>query len=211
MRSADQLANFTRDALTAGKSRAEIADALTSAGWAKNEVTEALNAWADSDFTPPVPRPRPYVSAREAFFYGLMFAALGWTAWHLVALAFNLIDMWLPDAGDRVRVGDRRNMRFSIASLIVFAPLFFYLANRAASDTRKDPSKRRSGMRKGLGYLTLFLAALTLAGDLVFVLYSLLNGDLTAQIIAKAAVLAVIAGAIFAYFRNETMVDDDAT
>ena len=37
----------------------------------------------------PVPRPRPYLSPREAFLYLLMFATLYLSAWHLGSLVFD--------------------------------------------------------------------------------------------------------------------------
>ena len=85
MRNADHLAAFVRDALIAGRPRPEIEAALRTAGWTPAEISEAMQAWAEGTFLPPVPRPRPYVSAREAFVYGLMFVALAMTAWHLTA------------------------------------------------------------------------------------------------------------------------------
>lgn len=210
MKKQDRLSHFVRQGLEHGKSRAEIAQALEESGWAPNEIASALDAWADSNFDIPVPRPTPYVSAREFFFYGLMFAALAVTAWHLVSLSFNLIDTWLPEIGE----GDWRSsyrlreMRFSIASLVVFGPLLIVLASRSARVSRDDPGLRRSAVRKWLGYLTLFVAALALLGDVIWVIYSLLNGDLTGRVALKALVIAVVAGAIFLFFRQETLRDD---
>ncbi|MBD3679082.1 MAG: hypothetical protein HUJ27_11885 [Rhodobacteraceae bacterium] len=211
MRPSDQLAQFVAEALGAGRSRQEIADALKGAGWAPNDVSEALNAWAEVDFTPPGPRPRPYVSAREAFFYGLMFAALAMTAWHLVSLSFNLIDRWVPDIERSYAYNySLRQMRWSIASLIVFAPLFMVLNARVVRETRNDPSKRRSGVRKWFGYITLFLATIALLVDLIWVIYLLLDGELNLRVSLKAMTVATVAGVVFLYFRRETMSHEDA-
>ena len=204
MRPSDQLAEFTRDALAAGKNRDDIRTALTQSGWAPNEGSEALDAWADIDFPTPGPRPRPYVSAREAFFYGIMFVALAMTAWHLVALFHNLIDHWITDLRDE-NTGRYAlsSTRWSIAALIVFTPTFLLLNRRTVQATKADPGKRRSGVRKWFGYVTLFLASISLLGDLMAVIYALLSGDLTLRFILKALVVAGVAGAIFAYFRQE--------
>lgn len=204
MRPADQLAQFVADALKAGRSRGEIADALQQAGWAENEVADALNAWADTGFNPPVPRPRPYVSAREAFLYGMMFLALAMTAWNITTLGFELIELWLPDATDRYNRYNIGTVRWSISVLVVFFPLFVVMNARAQRAARADPGKRRSAVRKWFGYITLFLAALALLGDLIAVIYALLSGDLTARFLAKAALVALTAGLIFGYFQGET-------
>ncbi len=211
MRSADLLAEFVRDALTQGRSRADIATALQDAGWTRSEITDALGAWSDTAFTPPVPRPRPYLSARDAFFYGLMFVALGMTAFHLVQLCFHLIEMWLPTPlqSDWNRY-DRDSMRWSVAALIVFAPLFGLLDRRANRQIAANPGQRRSGVRKWFSYATLFVTALTLLGALFYTVYAFLDGDLTTRLIAKIATLTGIAGAIFLYYRPVVREDDNA-
>jgi len=210
MRPSDQLAQFVRDALIQGRSRADIEAALARAGWTANETASAVGAWADDGFSPPVPRPRPFVSAKEAFFYGLMFISLAMTTWHLAWLSFSLIDWWVPQDG---QLGDRLfllpGMRWSIATLVVFLPLFVLVNGRTQSQTRSDPGKRRSLVRKWFGYITLFIAAIALLGDLIAVIYALLNGDLTLRFAAKTVVVALIAGAVFAYFRSE--MDDSET
>ena len=47
-----------------------------AAGWREEEVEKGLAAFAEVPFAIPVPRPRPYLSARETFFYLLQFTAL---------------------------------------------------------------------------------------------------------------------------------------
>lgn len=207
MKSSDQLASFVYDALNAGRSRDDISAALEQAGWSPPEIRDALGNWAEGEFSPPVPRPRPFVSAREAFLYGLMFVALAMTAWHLSTLLMYLIDQWIPDLHEKYSYYSKRDMRFSIASLIVFFPLFAMLNVRANRSIKANAGRRRSGVRKWFGYITLFLAAIALLGDLIYVIYALLNGDLTARFIAKAAVVAGVAGLIFFYFRVDMTED----
>jgi hypothetical protein len=75
---------------------------------------------------------------------------------------------------------------------------------------RANPGARRSPVRKWLGYLTLFLAAIALLGDLIWVIYVYLQGDLGLRVLLKALVVLVVASAIFFYFRRETNGDFDA-
>ena len=74
---------------------------------------------------------------------------------------------------------------------------------------KADPGKARSAVRRWLGHLALFVTALTLLGDALYVVYSFLNGDLTLQAIARAAVTGAVAGAIFLFFRTELRGADD--
>jgi hypothetical protein len=200
---ADRLESFVRDALSAGRTRDEIAGALSAAGWSAAEIDAALASWAQGPFSPPVPRPRAYVSAAEAFLYGLIFVALAMTAWHLTALLFQLVDRWVPDPGETVRALDNDGMRLSIAFLVVFFPVFLLLNWRAERASRADPGKRRSAVRKWFSYVTLFLAALGLLGDLIAVIYAFLSGELTLRFALKAASVAAVAGAVLLYFRAE--------
>lgn len=204
MRPADQLARYVHDALVAGQSRAAIDDALTRAGWTKGEIAAALGAWDDAPSGPPVPRPRPFVSAREAFLHGLMFVALATIAWHLVSLSFALVDRFLPDIDSLGHASvPVQSMRFSIATLIVFVPLFGWLDRYTRRVALSDAGARRSLVRKWFSHATLFLASLALLGDLIAAIYALLNGDMTARFAAKGLVVAVVALVILAYFRAE--------
>ncbi|MEM6327303.1 MAG: hypothetical protein AAF791_09315, partial [Bacteroidota bacterium] len=72
----DELASFVREALRLGHSRDDIAETLQRAGWTHEQIASALGAFADVDFPIPVPRPTPYVSAKEAFWYLVLFTSL---------------------------------------------------------------------------------------------------------------------------------------
>ena len=93
-----ELAQFVRDALSAGKSRVEIAAVLGQAGWSGQEVSDALAGWADVPFAPPVPRPQPIVTARDIFIYALMFGAFLLGAGYLVGLLHALFDHFIESA-----------------------------------------------------------------------------------------------------------------
>ena len=175
MRAADQLAQFVEKALRQGNTRQKIQDAMDAAGWSKSEINEAMNTWAETDFDPPVPRPRPYVSAKESFLYALTFVSLAMSAWHLIWLGFELIDLAVPDMGEDYFGYDE--IRWSISTLVVFLPVFLFMNFRVLSDANKDPARRRSTVRKWFGYITLFIAAVVMIGDLIFIIYTLLSGD----------------------------------
>jgi len=210
MKNSDQIADFVHEALNAGRSRTEIQQALHQAGWTNTEINAGLKAWDDTAFLPPVPRPRPFVSAREAFLYGLIFIALGMTAWHLVMLGIHLIDYAWPDPdGPGGRFYQLSSIRWSMATLIVFFPLFAWLNRRAERATMADKGARRSVVRKWVGYIVLFLAALSLLGTLVFVLFTFLDGEARLQFLAKSAVVAAVSGVIFLYYRAQLAEDDD--
>ena len=188
---------FVRDALSAGRSREDIASALAAAGWARDQIDDALSAYAEADFPVPVPRPRRYGSAREAFLYIVYFALLGVVAGYVGALAFAFIEaVFADDLARSTWRGAPSSLRWGIAALIVGYPIFLYLGARLGAARRANPERRASRVRAWLTYVTLMFAALVLIGDLISVVYHFLSGELGARFLSKAGVVAAISGAI---------------
>ena len=67
-------------------------------------------------------------------------------------------------------------MRWSISSLIVAFPVFLYMSRLVGADIAADPNKRYSKVRRWLTYMTLFLAAGVIVGDVISLVYNLLWG-----------------------------------
>ncbi|WP_119462440.1 DUF5671 domain-containing protein [Rhodospirillaceae bacterium SYSU D60014] len=205
-----ELGDFVKEALARRTPRAEIERVLLEAGWPPEPVRAALAAYADLEFPIPVPRPRPSLSAREAFLYLLLFSALGMSAYRLGALLFGIIDSVIPDpvAADWVVASAADRIRWSIATLLVAFPVYLLVARRIARETKKEPGKRASRVRRWLTYLTLFIAAVTVIGDLVVLIYGFLSGDLTVRVSLKILTVGVIAGTIFLYYLHSAARDE---
>lgn len=197
MSSKQDLRDFVRDALITGKPRPDIETALNTAGWSPSEITEALSAWSETDFVPPVPRPQAVVTARDFFVYGLMFGTLIFGAGYLVELLHHLID-WLLE----VEFGTwaRNSARWAMAVLIVTGPAYGWLIWRERKKLAQDPSLYRSSIRKWMTYLALLVAATVLLGDFVYVIYGFLLGNFTLHFLLDALVVAIVAGGIFLYY-----------
>ena len=196
----DDLRIFIKECLTARIPRPEIRRALAAAGWQEEEIGTALNLFAETDFPIPVPRRRPYLSAREAFVYLLLFLCLYWSAWSFGELLFDCINRWIPDALQQYWSIDVFSVRRAVASLIVAFPVYFWLTLMTAGWVRRDPEKKASKIRKWLTYLTLFVAAGVIIGDLITLIYNLLAGELTLRFILKVLTVLLIAGLIFGYY-----------
>ncbi len=200
------LVEFVKSALALGESRARIAEVLKKAGWPADQVEDALGAFADVDFPAPVPKPKAYGSAREAFLLIVYFSLLGMVATQVGGLAFAWIDRYFADELTASSYGYQwatSGMRWSIASLLVGYPIFLFLGWRLAAKKRRDPDRRRSRVRAWLTYVTLIFAAGALIGDLVAVVYQFLEGGLTTRFAAKAGVVGVISAAILWNFSRE--------
>jgi hypothetical protein len=198
-----ELVEFTRQALAQNLPRRDIADVLTKAGWQSQDVTAALSAFADVPFAVPVPKPKPYLSAREVFVYLIMFSALYATLYNVGQLAFEFINQLFPDPASTNRYYFFDGVRWNISTLVVTFPVFLFMFRRVALSMRADPLRRESKPRKWLTYLTLYVAAFTLAGDLISLVYNTLGGELTIRLILKMTVIAVLAGGNFLYFFSD--------
>lgn len=203
------LSEFVASALAAGASRAEVGDALQQAGWAGDQIDDALATYADVAFVVPVPRPRVQLSARESFVYLVTFVALYVSAYQLGSLLFQFVNLVFPDELERSEYL-YNSIRWATAALLVSFPLFFYLSYRTANEVAADPTGRTSAVRRWLTHLTLAVAAFVVLGDLISLVYSLLSGELTVRFVLKSLIVAALAGSVFAYYGWSVRADDEA-
>jgi hypothetical protein len=207
----DRLVQFVREALSAGRARDDIRVALTSAGWSKHEIAQALGAFADTGFTPPVPRPRMHLTARDTFVYLLLFASLAFVASSLVTLVHAILDLTVPDSSDgewRVRSAPD-NIRWSIATLAVATPVFVWMTVFTRRQISADAGRHRSPVRKWLTYMALIVPALVLCSIAAIVIYSFLRGETTLRFLLKALTVAIVSTAIFGFYLRDIEDDGD--
>jgi MFS family permease len=205
---------FIREALNRGETRPRISAALIAAGWTQKEVDNALDDYAETDIGLAVPKPRAYVSAREAFLYLVLFILLGVVAWNLGSLLFALIDTAIADELDNeygygLFYSPRDvQIRQAIAGLVVGGPLFTWLALHIRKQRRTNPAMQRSRVRKWLTYIALIIASCTLIGDAISLVYGFLAGELSTRLFLKLLVVAILAGGVFFYFIRDAEQGD---
>ncbi|MCP5432413.1 MAG: hypothetical protein H6923_03980 [Alphaproteobacteria bacterium] len=196
------LTDFVEEALRAGASRAEIERALKEARWPEGQIRDALATFADQAFVVPVPRPRAYISAREAFLYLVLFVLLGTVSGFLGTMLFTLTNWVLPQPGDPSRYAGsvQQSVRFAVSALVVAYPAFFLLTLHLAGERARNPAMQASRLRKWLTYLALVVAVSALISDLIAVLNQFLSGELTVRFAAKAAIVGAIAAATLLHY-----------
>ena len=206
----EELRSFVKDGLVRGVPRAELKDVLSRAGWAASDVHCAFGSFAEIQFPVPVPRPQPYLSARDAFMYLLLFTTLYVSAFNLGNLVFQFINQSFPDPAAASAAAEfmRDAIRWSVSYLVVAFPVFLCISRLISRDLASDPSKRESKVRRWLTYLTLFVAAAVLIGDLTTLVYNLLGGDVTARFLLKVLTVGSIAGTAFWYYLSDLRADE---
>lgn len=147
--------------------------------------------------------PKPRVTPKDFFLWLGAMVALYISAVSIILLFHQYIDIWLPDSMRYYGDPYSGPIRFAIASLVVMFPLFIWFIRILHKEIRVTPEKKELWVRRWLVYLTLFIAGLTMAIDVITVVYSYLQGDITTRFILKALVIIAVVGAIFWYFMEE--------
>lgn len=200
MAGTQELDQFVRDALMKGCSRESIEQALSQAGWAQEQVRAAMAAYADVAFAVPVPRPRAYLSAKEAFLYLVMFTTLYLSAYYFGRLLFELINRYFQDVAAPYGSWNMGRIRWSVAAIIIAFPIFLTVSTIIGRECHRQTIKRQSPVRRWLAYMTLFFAASVLIGDLIALVNNLLGGETTVRFMLKVWVVGAIAGTVFGYY-----------
>ncbi|MCE9585991.1 DUF5671 domain-containing protein [Candidatus Uhrbacteria bacterium] len=193
---------FVKQGLEKGLSREKLAKALHEAGWPEDEVKTALESYADVDFPIAVPKRKPYLSAREAFMYLVMFLTLYISSISFGTDLFQFVNRWLPDAVEYPYIIESTTsiIRSATAALIITFPVFYWMSRVLRQAIARDPEKRSSKVRKWLTYLTLFVAAGVIIGDLITLVTYFLSGEITTRFMLKVVIVLAIAGSIFGYY-----------
>lgn len=196
----EKLASFVDHARQKGLDPAAIFMLLRSSGWKERQIAEAI---AVRELAMPIPERVGVGSARDALLHLLAFTALYASAISLILLFFAYIEFWFPDPAMRtatyVLEAALSRLRAQLATLLVAYPLFLLTWSYLLRDVHLAPEKAKSGVRRWLSFLSLFVGAVTIMTDVICVVYYLVEGDLTVRFLLKVLTLFVITGAIFLY------------
>lgn len=141
---------------------------------------------------------------RDVFLHFLSILALYISAGGFIALLFQYINVFLPDPLDHYSYQNiAGSIRWAMASLIIVFPVYVLVSWLLNKDYFLNPEKRELKIRKWLVYFTLFVTAIAIISDLVALVYKFLGGDLTARFLLKAAVVLLVAGAVFGYYLGD--------
>jgi len=135
---------------------------------------------------------------RDAFLHLLAIVTLYYSVVSLLTLFFQTINAIFPDPLSYFDQGGQ--LRWAIASLIVIFPVFLWASWFLHKDTIFNPEKAEFKIRRWLGYLTVFLAAGLVIGDLVILVLNFLEGDLTLRFVLKVLAVLAVAASVFGYY-----------
>jgi hypothetical protein len=125
-----------------------------------------------------------------------------------LSLVFSTLDKHFPDALNATysygyNTYDYSAMRSSLATLIIFFPLFIALSYAWVKLVQKGLGHAEGIVKKWMLYLMVFLASIVVVIDLVTLVQYFVSGEVTTRFILKVvATLAVAALAGLYYFRE---------
>ena len=196
----ERLTRFIDHARQKGLDPSAIFMLLRTTGWKEKQIAEALAA---RELAMPIPERAGIGSARDAFLHLLAFTALYASAISLILLLFTYIEFWFPDPAMRTSTHQVEaalsSIRAQLATLIVAYPLFLLTWSYLLREVRQTPEQAKSGVRRWLSFLSLFVGAVTIMTDVICVVYFLVEGDLTNRFLLKVLTLFVITGSISLY------------
>lgn len=139
--------------------------------------------------------------AKFVFLYLLSLIALVFVTVASGNVLFQIINKYFVDLADSYATGYSLSaLRFAISSLVVAAPVYFVSMRQINKNLAEGNFDINAALRKWLTYFILLVASVVMIGDLIFVINSFLQGELTVKFALKTAVVLAIAGAVFGYY-----------
>jgi hypothetical protein len=203
------VAEYVAGRVKTGMSKESVKEELLSVGWSEEE---ADIAYRDGLVALGAPLPNEgsrgalvrKSSAADIVINLFSFILLGIVVTALGTLFFSIIERYFPDALDVMNAyGDASNtssIHYAIAALIIGFPLYFAAMRLWFRKFREDEGRTESRLSKWLTYIVLLAASVTIALDLITVVFTLLQGEITVRFFLKAITILSLAGIIFGFY-----------
>jgi len=137
---------------------------------------------------------------RDVFSHLLAIIFLYVSVFAFGSIIFSLINIYLPDVLQGIGSYAREGLRWPLAVLVVVFPAYVWLTWYLAKDVERNPEKRDLKTRKWLLYFTLFATTIAIVIDLISLIFTFLNGELTMRFVLKVLTVFAIAAAVFVYY-----------
>lgn len=206
------LTEYVTGRIRSGVTKSELKEELSALGWTEDEMEIAYRE-AVIALGAPVPETGTRATltrkagAVDVVINFFSFILLGIVATALGTLFFGVINRFFPDALDTTNWYTASqvtsSIHYSIAALLIGFPLYFFAMRLWFRKFREDEGRMESKLSKWLTYLVLLVAAVTVVGDLIAIVFAMLQGEVTVRFFLKALVILVIAGAIFGFYYLE--------
>lgn len=143
---------------------------------------------------------------KEAFLQVLSMTTLYLSVVNVLQIIWQALNKWLPDALE-MQYGyssfSNGVIQFAIASFIVGFPIFLLTTISLKKMYAMSRESASSKLRKYLTYITLFVGSLILIGDVIAIVTTYLQGELTVRFLLKALSILLVVGGAWLYYYIE--------
>jgi len=149
---------------------------------------------------------------KEAFLQVLSMTTLYLSVINVLQIVWQALNKWLPDALE-MEYGyssfSNGVIQFAIASFIVGFPVFLLTTISLKKMYQVYRESAASKLRRYLTYITLFVGSMILIGDVIAIVTTYLQGELTIRFLLKAlSILLVVGGAWWYYYTEIKKVEN---
>lgn len=138
---------------------------------------------------------------RDVFTHLLTIIALYVSVTTFGMIIFQYINIYFPDLLHPESIRFARDfIRWPLSILVIVFPFYIWLSAFTQKDLEKNPEKRELKTRKWTLYFTVFATILVITGDIISLIFTFLNGELTIRFILKIVTILLIALAVFLYY-----------
>ncbi|MCX6788096.1 MAG: DUF5671 domain-containing protein [Candidatus Kaiserbacteria bacterium] len=145
---------------------------------------------------------KPKTTPKDFFLWAGAMVTFYWSVIATVLLMFNYIDYTFPNVlaylpADPYQSGISSQM----AAIIVLLPAYLVIMRFIRKDAVLDPSRNEIWVRRWALILTLFVAGVAMAIDLITLLTTFLSGEeLTTAFLLKVFIILLVAAGVFMHF-----------
>jgi hypothetical protein len=147
---------------------------------------------------------RPKTTPKDFFLWAGAMVTLYGSIIAFINLLFGYINYAFPDTLKNAYYYYNpydSGVSYWMAAFIVFGAASIFLMRYIHTTIKKDSTRADIWVRRWALYLTLFVAGVTILGDLIALLNTFLSGqDLTTRFLLKVAVVFLTAGGVFMHF-----------
>lgn len=206
-----KLSQYVAERIRAGAAKPDVKEELVTVGWTEDEAEAAYRAGVIALGAPvPTEGSRPVLSRKasavDVVINFFSFILLGIVATAVGTLYFQIVNLAFPDplsGGWYAWSASVEAIHYATAALLIGFPLYYLAMRLWFRQFREDTGRTESKLSRWLTYLVLLVAAVTVVGDLIAIVNSLLQGEITARFFLKALTILAIAAAIFGFYYLE--------
>ncbi|NTW15026.1 MAG: hypothetical protein HGA38_01500 [Candidatus Moranbacteria bacterium] len=203
------LAEYVAGRIRSGAPKGEIREELLAVGWSEEEADAAyrdgvvvLGAPVPSEGNRPTSGKKS--STADIILNLFSFILLGMSATAAGVVYFQVVNRYFPDPLAGAGLPDMQALvsvvHYSIAALLIAFPLYIAVMRMWFRKFREDEGRTESRLSKWLTYLVLLGTSVTMVGDLITLVFTFLQGELTMRFFLKALIILAVTGGIFGFY-----------